>query len=207
MSKTTFKKDKNWKKFELALDPKNFESITEKEMHKAIKLSCLVVVAKIRETMKKGDFDKNAPLTVLIKGDSKPLIGYRAGAQLFGSVTHKVEGLEGFVGVLKTNSEYGIAVTLHDGKEIKVTPKMRGMFFALWQASQGKLDPNKLNSDVRSLYDQMSNNWLPLKKSTTSIIIPPRPFITDTFSDTEVLKSVEKQLSKSFGDVFTALIR
>lgn len=207
MAKFTFKKDKNWKRFEMALNPKRFKAITDRQMHIAIKLSCLIVVAKIRETMTEGNFDSNAPLTILIKGDSKPLIGYRAGAQLFGAVTHHVSGLEGFVGVMKNDAEYGVAVTVHEGAEIKVTDKMRGMFLALWQTSQGKMDPNKLTGAVRDLYDQMPGKWMPLKKSTTDIIIPSRPFIYDTFDKPEVMRLVKQQMNKSFGDVFTRIIK
>jgi len=207
MSNFTFKKDKNWKKFEMALNPKHFQAIADQQMHIAIKLSCLIVVAKIRETIKEGNFATNAPLTALIKGDSKPLIGYRAGAQLFGSVTHYVSKLEGFVGVMKNDAEYGIAITIHQGTEIKVTDKMRGMFLALWQVSQGKMDPNELTGAVRELYDQMPNKWLPLKKSTKAIVIPARPFIYDTFDKPEVMRLVKQQMNKSFGNAFIKIIR
>lgn len=190
----TFKKDKNWKKFQKMLDPKQMEHI-DKHLRRANKLSGKVIEAKTRDKIKEGKFEENKPLTVFIKNDNKPLIGVETGAHLFGSITSiEVNPKTVFIGVLRTNSFYNIALKLHEGVEIKVTDKMRGLFFALWKASEGELDRSQLSPRAQDLFDYTKGKkgWRPLKSNTTKIVIPPRPFMDKTIEDDEVREIVRR---------------
>ncbi len=203
--KIVFKKDSGWKKFEKALGPRRFNQILSKNMNRALKINCLIMVAKTREVIKEGNLEANAPMTIAVKGENKPLVGYKAGATLFGSITHAIQGDFGFVGVLKSDNNYSIAETLHEGKAIKVTPAMRGLFLALWQAGKGKLDPNKLTGAARDMYEQSNTAWLPLKPTTTAIIIPSRPFIANAFLKTENRKLVENNFERALAKTFSEM--
>jgi hypothetical protein len=190
----TFKKDKNWKKFEKMLQPEQMKNIDE-HLRRANRLSGKVIEAKIRDKIKEGKFEANKPLTVFIKGDNKPLVGVETGAHLFGSITSKeIDPKTVFIGVLRTNNFYNIALKLHEGVEIKVTDKMRGLFFVLWKASEGELDRSQLSQRAQDLFDYTKGRkgWKPLKPGTTKIIIPPRPFIDVTIEDDEVREIVRR---------------
>jgi len=170
------KKDAGWKQMEKALSTKKNKAIYEKHISRATQLNGKVAEALIRNEIKSGSFAKNAPLTLALKGGGKPLVGQSA--TLFQAITSKKMDAESvFVGVLITNSFYNVAKIIHDGVVITVTPAMRGLFFALWLVSTGQMPPSKLSKRGQELYAQMSTGWLPLKKDTRNIAIPPRPFI------------------------------
>lgn len=182
-----FKKDKGWKKMQLMLEPGKATAVVKKHLQRATRLNGKIAEAKVRDTIKKGSFADNAELTQAIKGDNKPLVGVGAGAQLWGSITSTmISDTTLFVGVLKTDGMYNLAVTLHEGVSIGVTSAMRGLFFVLWQASVGKLGKSKLTGRAAELIALMPTGWLPLNKSTSVIIIPARKFIEVAFEDKEV---------------------
>lgn len=200
----TFKKDKNWKKFQKMLDPKQMKIIDE-ELRKANRLSGKIIEAKTRDKIKEGKFKANKALTVFIKGDNKPLIGVESGAHLFGSITStEVDPKTVFIGILRTNDFYNIALKIHEGIEIKVTDKMRGLFLALWKASMGELDRSQLSQRAQDLFDYTKGKrWRPLEASTTKIVIPPRPFINKTIDDDEVREIVRKNWVTALRDGFS----
>lgn len=161
---------------EMALDAKKFDKNAKALLRKASVLNGKLAEKRIRQALASGDFAPNAALTIAIKGSTKPLVDQ---GQLFQFITSKVvRDTTVFVGILRTDEHYNIAVALHEGVTIRVTPAMRGLFFILWQASTGKFDPSKLTGRAAELFERMPDGWRPLKDSTRSIVIPPRPFIT-----------------------------
>jgi len=186
--KTIFKKNKNWKKLEKMLGKDVFNKIVRKNIRQASRLNGKIYEKHVRNTIKNGNFQDNAELTQLIKNDNKPLIGFEPGATLFKSVTSKVLGTSSpfldyvFVGILRTNQFYNIALTVHYGKSINVSDKMRGLFLVLASASQGKLDPSKLSGRAKELFGYFKK-WKPLNSNTTKIIIPPRSFIDEAYKN------------------------
>ncbi len=186
---TAFKKDKGWKRLQKMLDPKKSGRIMSKHLQRATRLNGKIAEKQIRDTIKAGSYTSNAELTQAIKGEDKPLIGVDAGAQLFGGITSKMmDDTTLFVGILKTAGIYNVAVALHEGVSITVTPAMRGLFFILWQASTGAIDRSKLTGRAAELFALKPGGWLPLKPSTTFIIIPARRFIEQAFADKSVRK-------------------
>lgn len=207
-----YKKTKDWKKFEKA-----FGSIARKaikrHMTRATLLNGKLLEKIIRQSIQSGDFTPNAPLTEAIKRDNKPLVGVETGAQLFKAITSK--SITGdtpfkssvFVGVLRTNEFYNIARTIHDGKTIAVTKRMRGLFLGLALASQGKIDKGKLSQRGRDLFDYMNKGWKPLKKNTTRIVIPPREFISDAFKDGALRKLARKNWQQALQAAFAEMAK
>jgi hypothetical protein len=171
------------KGLEKALNPKHLNKLLKQNMRKATRLNGKLGEAAQRKEIQQGVPPRNAPLTQAIKGGDKPLVHTSA---LFASITSRIiKDTVVFVGVLRTNARYNIAVAVHEGATISVTPKMRGLFFALWQASSGAMDPNKLSPRAKELFEA-TQDWKPLSSSTTAIIIPPREWVKRSFERPEV---------------------
>jgi hypothetical protein len=195
------KMDKGWERMAKALDPKRFDAALRRHVPRATKLNGLLAVARMRQELRGGEFAKNADLTIMIKGSDKPLVD---GGDLFQGISmEQVNDFTVFVGVKRTDKNYNIAKTIHDGVSIKVTPAMRNMFFMLWQASEGTIGPSALDGRAAELWSKHPGGWKPLKATTTVIVIPARPW-TDRAFDDGVLK---KQAQKNWEDAIAAALR
>jgi hypothetical protein len=195
------KKDAGWKKMEKALATGKNRKVYERHVRRATMLNGKIAEAMIRDEIKSGAFDKNAPLTSALKNSSKPLVGDTA--QLYQAITSKALDAESvFVGVLRTNSFYNVVKTIHNGQIISVTPAMRGLFFMLWLVSTGQMAPSDLSKRGQELYGQMSTGWLPLKDSTKSIAIPPRPFIEQVVASDALRKKTENNWRQALAAAF-----
>jgi len=196
MPATGFKMDAGWRKWEHAITPRVFTAKLNHNMRRATALNGKLAEATIRNTIKAGMSPANAALTIMIKSSSKPLVDQPGG--LFQAITSQVmDHTTVFAGVLSTNGEYDIALALHEGATINVTPRMRGMFFWLWQASEGKLPPNELEGRAAQLWERSPGGWAPLKDSTTHIIIPPRPFIQRAFANRDMRLKAKENWQKA----------
>lgn len=203
MAATKFTKTGGWDTLEKLLDDKAFNKKLAHNIKRANKLNGLAAQRAIRQGIKAGGFAPNAALTVAIKGSSKPLVD--TGAGLFQAITvEEVDPLSTFIGVKIAHDLYDVAVTLHDGVTIEVTPAMRRLFWVLWKASVGDIDPAKLDGRARELWDRFPGNnpagrdskgrfvakdrglWKPISEDTKAIIIPPRPFIRQAFAKADL---------------------
>lgn len=171
---------KGFKRFKRALNGKSFQKELERHVRTANGRSGKIIQRAIRQTIKKGVPPPNAPLTVAIKGSSKPLVDR---GDLFGAVTSVVPSWNRvFVGVLKTSKSHDIAQLLHDGTTLGVTDKMRGLFYVLWLATKREDVRAKLSGRAAELFERMPSGWKPLRPSTRAIKIPARPFISQAFT-------------------------
>jgi hypothetical protein len=156
--------------------------IAEKHISRATAFIGKKGEALIRQEISTGKFEPNKPLTVALKGGkNEPLKGDSPGAPLFKSIISQMVGPRAvFIGVLKTDGVYNIAVAIHDGASLTVTDKMRGMFKLLWLKEK---NPNLiLTGRAAVLWEKMPGGWKPLKKETKVIIIPPREFIGNVWN-------------------------
>lgn len=185
-----------WKSFRKAIDPATLTPVLQKEMAAATRRNGKLAERMIRKIIQDGILPFNADLTEWIKGSDKPLVD--TGTGIFQAITSlAVSDFEVFVGVLRQSKFYDIAESLHEGVAIKVTPRMRGMFHALWEASEGRRDPATLTGRAAELWERRSGGWLPLRASTVVIKIPPRPFIAAAFSSPELKRQVVDQWEKA----------
>lgn len=206
-----FKRDKNWKRFKKMMESSHAQKIVKKHIRRATLLNGKVYEKHVRGVIKEAPFTPNAPLTEAIKKDNKPLVGVETGATLFKAITSKL--MSGgsafndavFIGVLRTNSFYNIAMTIHYGKTIPVTERMRGLFLMLAAASQGKISKDKLSKRGQDLFDYMNKGWKPLKKGTTRIVIPPREFITEAFKDSRPRKIAKQNWQQALQAAFAEI--
>lgn len=177
---------KRWKK---ALDARGFDQAARRHMRTATELNGKVAEKIIRKALQSGrGLKKNAALTQVIKGSNNPLVD---DGTLFQAITSQViDDFTVFAGVLRKDKDFDVAVAVHQGAQAKVTNKMRGMFFVLWRASEGALDPGELTGRAKELFGRMSKGWLPLMNETEVILIPPRPFIRTAFANTQMIKQV-----------------
>jgi hypothetical protein len=175
---------KGFQGFSAALDPRRFKRILEKHVGRATQKIALIAEKQMRATMKKTVAPENAPLTVFIKGSSKPLVDR---GDLWQAITSDVKRWDlAFVGILQTDEAYDIAKTIHQGAVIEVTDKMRWMFLALARASEGSLDPSKLRGRAAELWARRPGGWKPLKPDTKAIVIPPRPWMNAAMKEGDI---------------------
>ena len=178
-----------WKKFHKTLSQGG--PIIRKHMRRATQFIGIKGEALVRQEIATGNFEPNKPLTVALKGKNEPLKGDGVGAPLFKAITSQViNDYTVFIGVLKTSGSYNIAVTIHEGKSIKVTDKMRNMFKLLWlkEHNPGLI----LTGRAAELWEKMPGGWKPLKESTEFIVIPPRKFIENVWDKGEIQEIAKK---------------
>ena len=192
-----------WVGFKKAMDPRRLTPELQRSMKLATMRNGKYAERAVRKLLQEGIRPPNADLTIAIKGSAKPLVD--TGFGIFQAITSVVvSDTEVFVGILRKDSSYDIGVALHDGVTIKVTDKMRWMFWALWQASMGKRDPNTLTGRAAELWSRRPGIWLPLRDSTVAIKIPPRPFLEAAFQDPELKRLVTKSWEKA---IQSAIVR
>lgn len=195
---------KDWDRFKKALSSSGFRRVARKHLRIATERNGLEAQAVVRQLIRKSSFAQNDILTRQIKKSSKTLVD--KGSSLFQAVTSKVESdTSVFVGVLQTSGFYNIAIGLHDGVAIKVTPAMRQMFRSLWWASIGNMAPSELTGRAAELWERKPGDWLPLKESTTAIIIPPRRFIERAFKNQKLKRAVRANWEQAMARTFREL--
>jgi hypothetical protein len=146
----------------------------------------------------------NRPLTINIKGSSKPLVD---SGDLFQSITYeKIDTYTAFAGVLRESDGFSVAQIVHDGVKLPVTPQMRGMFILLSRATAGKFDPARLTGRAAALWSR-SEVWFPLKPSTTMIQVTGRPFVTLTMRDPRVQAKMRDNWEYALATVFADIRR
>jgi len=165
-------------------DANAFSRRLQRNVRRATGLNALAAAKKMRQVIQSGGLKANAPLTMALKGSTKPLV---AGGDLFQSITvQQVNEDEQFVGVLRTEGDFNLVAILHEGTTIPVTPAMRWMFLLLAKASEGTMDPSKLEGRASELFAQFQG-WKPLAAGTTTIVIPERPFVRITFEAPDLI--------------------
>ena len=197
MSKTQFKLTGKWKKLTALIDPARFEGALKKNVGRATEWNARLVAKEMRARITAGKYTGNADLTMVLKGSEKPLAG-REGA-LFQAITHvRDTPFRAFAGVIRRREGdveiTDIAVTIHEGVTMQVTPAMRWMFESLARATEGRLDPSQLRGRAAEIFEELPEGTriYPLKDTTDSIVIPPRPFMRLVFEDGAMLAKVRR---------------
>lgn len=202
--KIDLKFDSGWKRFGRAVDPARFKRQLKANIAAANARNGAAGKKLVRQAIKAATFDNNAPLTAFIKGSTKPLVDR---GDLWQAVTMKQPSWDTvFIGILQSDGASNIAELLHEGGTIRVTDKMRAMFLALHLAGEGKLDPSKLTGRAAELWARRpARGWLPIAEGTSTIKIPPRPFIREPLSNPSFAALVranwEQALAKTFADL------
>jgi hypothetical protein len=207
MAKAGIKLNKNWDIFARILDPKVAQPLLEKHVGRATLQNGMYLRKSVRQYMQRGvpiaegaeGAGKRtvAPLTHLIKGGSKPLVGTK-GADLFNAITYEqIDWKSIEVGVKRMSGMTNVAKIVHDGMTIKVTEAMRGLFYLLWLVDIGRVDESELKGRAAEIYalagkKRGGRSFEPLKPGTTSIVIPPRRYLRDMYEDKGVRHTIKE---------------
>jgi hypothetical protein len=145
-----------------AIDDKQFRAMATRKIRKKNMVLSQIGVSTLRDSIRKGWFYKNSPVTVTLKGSNKPLID---NADLYGNCGAKLVPWGFVCGTQKISprGQVDVAVILHEGATIPVTDKMRNAWKYFAKITGGRVRP--------------------LKASTTHIKIPSRPFLRMAFID------------------------
>lgn len=178
----------------------NLRRNMRKHVGRATGINAHIMQAHMRKVIKSGTLAKNAALTMAVKRSSKPLVDF---GDLWQAVTTYQKRWDlAFVGILRREAKYNIALFLHEGGNIPVTQKMRGLFFVLAQASataQSREDRGRfmgatavsLSGRAEELFSRYKK-WRPLSVDTRVIKVPARPFAEIAFKETP--SSVTQQI-------------
>lgn len=186
-----------------ATNQARFKRFLDARMRVATELNGKFIERAMRKTIQASDgLEANAPLTIHIKKSKKPLV---ATGELFKAITSRViNNYTVFVGVQRSDGQFNIAKLVHEGTEIAVTPEMRGMFFYLWKASEGELDPSELSGRAAEIWAASPGGYKPLDPATTHVVIPARPWATVTFASLDLRERVAKNwhtaIKRAFAD-------
>jgi len=177
----------DWNRLREITSFKGFSRRVKSETKKAIRDCGKIVEAATKKAIRSNVPPPLSPLTVALKHRR---ISLRETFTLVRSIKRIVPSWNhGFVGFLdadrrghRIGSVALLARTLNDGDTIPVTQKMRNLFRILADADAGKISPSMLSGRALEMWERAGNfEWKPLAKSTTHIIIPPRPFFTVAF--------------------------
>lgn len=187
MVRETIKLPKAWE----ALASSKRKALLQKAIDRAYKRLGLILTARMRRKIRGGVPPANRPMTVALKGSSKPLAD---SGRLFKSITWKVEGtgIEKSlrVGVIKTSDEgANVAKIVHNGATIVVTPKMAKLFSVISSATMGR--PVSLYGRAEAMARRAKGPVYPMRVGTT-ITIPPRPFALMTLKDPKTPADVRR---------------
>jgi hypothetical protein len=171
----TIKLTGNWKGLTALLDRRTVPAIDQAVLTASVD----VLKAAVMEGF--ANLKANAALTIMIKGGADPAVDAdelrKAIRVIF---LPRRRGL--WIGLEASSPASRYAQIVADGASIPVTDAMRGMFFYLWLASEGRLDPGELTGAAAALWKRAPGGWLPLKDETTHIVIPPRPWMQNALA-------------------------
>lgn len=183
----------------VALDAVGMAAVSTRRMMAATKKNGKLAEARVRAGIRSGIGPRNADLTQAIKGADKALVD---SSELFNSIASEVvDQFSVFVGVNRTNGMYNIAAIVHEGATVKVTQKMRSLFYALWQVSIGNMSKDKLSARGQELYAR-NTEWKPLRQTTTVIKIPGRKFIELALQDPALVAKARGNWEAALSDSF-----
>jgi hypothetical protein len=196
-----------WKKMKALLNPAGFSETLKKNVAKATKLNGMMLRAEVRKRISDKAYSPNAKLTIALKGSSTPLVD---DADLMNAISDVViDWKTVFVGVKRgtRGGEFNLAAILHEGAQIEVTPKMRLMFFLLYEVSHGKTPASKLTGRAAEIWASAGADmkFYPLKDGTTHIVIPARHFFRAVFEDPKVIKRAKANWEAAVAATFEQL--
>ena len=173
--KTVFQLFKGWDKFAAATDPWKFKMAMDVKFRGATIENSKDVKHEIRRRIDGQEFAKNAHLTILLKGSSKPLVGGTTGyggsdvgGTMLKSLDYNLLGhYTAVIGVKRNRAGHNVALIVHQGAVLKMTPKRHKWL----EVNIGKA-LGKPKSGV---------GW-------NAIVIPSRPFIIKAMQDPALQK-------------------
>lgn len=189
------------------LDPAKFERRLQREMRPALSRAAKKLVAVVKLTIRNADAwspNPNRPLTMLLKQAGMQGQLQDTGAMV-ASVSSRTDGpYKAYVGLLKGKASPDVirySTWVHDGRTIKVTPKMRNLFYALADYTRDMREKGRSNRKLsrrgRELLARMgpTADFKPIGKSTPYITLPKREFLKTAVESQFAKKAVSEHLN------------
>ena len=204
MGKSTIKLTGPWDEVTASLDPKAWNASLRRHVVKAHKLVGLAWQTTARRAIRRGDYAANSPLTIILKGSSKPLVD---GGDLFQALSFQVAQGGGSstttlrMGIVRgrkgANEErINVGHVLHEGATIDVgaNPQVRRKVWAMVGAklrAAGALKQAQRESVLKAA------GVLGTGGGKSIWVIPPRPFITQPAQDGGFQKIAQKAYTQA----------
>lgn len=192
-----------WEQFVKSLDPKLFEQRLNKRMGIASERIGRQFQRRVRAQIRAGIFEPNSPVTIAIKGSSKPLV---AGGDLFQAVSFDVVNPTTVrVGVVRQRSGdemVNIALVLHEGATIDVGkhPAVRRAVFAKMRRSMKAGGNKRVVAARKKAAAQLAGGGSGAKDVW---VIPGRPFLGSVLEDAAFRTWARKEWAQGVKDVLT----
>lgn len=179
-------------------NPARARALLKEEFERAGEVVGMTLERNMRRVIQAGRFQPNAPMTVALKGSSKPLIG-PGEPRLWKAITHKVQatpnGASIHVGVMRTHREANIARIVTEGRVVTVTRRMEIMFRVLRSIQLGY--GGALTSErARQLFNE-SKGQFPVLQEGSTFAIPARNFGLVVLRDPETKRVAEREFSQA----------
>lgn len=187
-----------WNRVDAMLDPGKWERALTLEIDRATRINCMYLAREVRQRIRGRKYRENATLTAILKGSSNPTPLVDRG-DLFKAITWKRIGRGTYLtGILRTartardEETAQLAINLHEGKSIAVTERMRTMFWHLSMYSKGEMSMADLTGRARELAGRLKKGAVvhELGPNVRYIVIPPRPFLVEPFTDPAVRRKI-----------------
>ncbi len=188
------------KRLEKMMSTTRLRRLLRKEVNQATILNGRAIKRAIKSNLRNSRHIRNASLTIAIKGSSAPL---RDTGLLLRSISVTKRRWDSTrIGVIDRGSLSSAGLTmerlatiLQKGAVIPVTPGMRGLFHILWLSSIGR-NPHELNGRAAELFNRFQN-WKPISRSTSQIIIPARPFVKPALDDHKLKLEIRRNYRRA----------
>lgn len=207
MARASVKLSREWDDILKTLEPSVFRARLLRASAIAGGRVGYLVQAKIRQGIQSGRYADNSPITVILKGSSRPLVDK---GDLFQSITYdQPDPWSVRVGIMRRkvgDDAINLAAVLHDGATIDVGkhPRVRRKVFAMVSRA---LSAERLAALVPRSRRAVSNaaGGLGGGGSRRDVwIIPPRPFITDVLTEASMRHAVEEHYGAAVRAAFGA---
>jgi len=194
-----------WKHLRWLWDADRVAKALDVNLAQATKVNAMLVVREVRQRIRSKQYAPNADLTTAIKRSSTPLIDQ---GDLWRAVTYQMvnprTALAGIMRQQKTKAGgemLNLAIALHEGFTVKVTPGTRGLFYALARYTQGTASIDSLTGRAREIAERLKKGTTiyPLKPTTTAITVPARPFLREVIEDDALREKARKNWQAAMG--------
>lgn len=167
-----------WASFLKALNGPAFEARLRGSLLVANERIGRQAVARIQRSIRAGEYAENSPVTVILKGSSKPLVHK---GDLYQQVSYEAQPFSLRIGIFKRSAgqdAVNLGLVLHEGATIDVAahPAVRRKVFALMNDALGKKRAGKSRKATVAASAAFGAGGGPAKSVWT---IPARPFIAN----------------------------
>jgi len=191
------------------LDRRRFKKILKPQISKGLRESAQILENEYKQAIDKGNFARNKPLTIAVKGRDHPLLD--TGKMRNAITSRQPQWNMAWVGIPKSDPAFKVARIVSEGAQIEITDRMRAMFRVLWIASmaaRGEVPSSSvpLRGRAAELFSRFQD-WGPLPPRRRTIRIPPRPFIQRTFKKKAIRRKLNRRMEKAVVEAWRIHVR